>query len=363
MNDRIAEQTTLCTYCPKMCRVACPIAEATAREELTPWSLMLLLGQMREGRLALDAELAKLFYQCSGCGRCKSFCAHGNEVPAALFAGRAAAAAAGLVPKPLLDAVDRLRHTGNSKGENLAARQRELFGERVGFSARTLFFPGCEALSSGGEAAVDAVRLLEHAGFGPLSLLDDAPSSGEPYDSAGLEGELRAYAERLAERLSRYALVVSGCPSVVYMLRVRYPALGVALRARVVHVSELVTERINPAAKPSGLRVAFHDCDDLGRGLGVYEPPRELLRKSGAEVLEFFDRRAFSRPSGHGFGHERLDPATAHAIAARRVEGLPADADVLATACPACAAQLRAVSPKPVEDVATLCARTLGLRT
>ena len=27
----------LCEFCPKMCRFACPVSEATGREALTPW--------------------------------------------------------------------------------------------------------------------------------------------------------------------------------------------------------------------------------------------------------------------------------------------------------------------------------------
>src|SRR5204862_291514 len=161
----------------------------------------------------LDAEIAALFHQCTGCGRCHTFCAHGNDVPTAMHLGRQLAAQAGLAPKSALDAADRVRHTGNVKGENLAQRQRELLGARV-----------------------------------------------------------------------------------------------------------------------------------------------------GAEVLEFFDRREASRSAGTGFGFERFDPATAKAIAARRVEDLPARADLVATSCPSCEAALRAVSPKPVVDVATLLARSLGLR-
>jgi len=360
VSDRITEQTTLCVYCPKMCRVACPIAEASGREEVTPWSLMTLLAHVRDGRLALDAEIATLFHQCTGCGRCKTFCAHENDVPTALHAGRQLAAHAGLVPRAALAAVDRVRHTGNVKGENLAARQRELLGDRVGADAKTLFFAGDDALSSGAQGLVDAVKVLEHLGYGPIALLEDAPSDGSPFYDAGLDAEFRDYAKGLAEKLSRYSLVVSSDAGAVFTFRERFPTVGAVVRARVAHFSELALERM-PKGAPLELRAVYHDPDALGRALGVYDAPRELLRRAGVEVLEFFDRKESSRSAGTGFGFERFDPAIARSIAERRVEDVPARADVIATSDPASEAALRAVSSKPVVDVATLLARSLGL--
>ncbi len=37
----------LCTYCPKLCRHACPVANATGRETFTPQSKMQLLNMLR----------------------------------------------------------------------------------------------------------------------------------------------------------------------------------------------------------------------------------------------------------------------------------------------------------------------------
>lgn len=359
--DAVAGTTSLCTFCPKMCRVACPVAEATGREEVTPWGLMTALGQVRDGRLPLDEELGALFHACSGCGRCERFCAHENDVPEALRLARNLVAEAGVAPEAVQESIRRLRSTGNIKGEDLAEKQRTLLGARVGAEARTLFFPGCEALSSGGDAVVDAVRVLEHLGFGPITLLPDAPCSGSPYESAGAPDEFARHAQRLAERLSKYALIVSSCPSCVRTLTQRYTAVGAPVRARVVHLVELAAERM-PRSATASFKAAYHDPCHLGRGMDQYEPPREALRRAGAEVVEWFDRRETSRCSGGGFGLPRVMPEAARAIAERRVSDVPESADIIATACPTCTAQLRPVSKKPVVDVATLLAKALGLR-
>lgn len=359
--DAVSAATTLCTFCPKMCRVACPVAEATAREDVTPWGLMTVLGQVRDGRLPIDAEIGALVHACSGCGRCEKFCAHENDVPEAMRLARNLVAEAGAAPEAVQESVRRLRGTGNIKGEDLAEKQRALLGDHVNADARTLFFPGCEALSSGGEAVQDGIRVLEHLGFGPVAVLPDAPCSGSPYESAGAVEEFGRHAQRLAERLSHYTLIVSSCPSCVRTLTERYTAVGAPVRARVAHLVELAAERM-PRGAATTFKAAYHDPCHLGRGLGHYEPPREALRRAGAEVVEWFDRRETSRCSGGGFGLTRTMPDAARAIAERRVSDVPESADVIATACPTCTAQLRAVSKKPVVEVATLLAKALGLR-
>src|SRR5688500_5740348 len=92
-----AERFSLCAYCPKMCRFSCPVAEADAREALTPWGKMsagFLLSTPKPG-LSLEAAF-ETSWGCTACGHCTDYCAHGNEVPLALAAIRAAGVAKGL---------------------------------------------------------------------------------------------------------------------------------------------------------------------------------------------------------------------------------------------------------------------------
>jgi Fe-S oxidoreductase len=345
-----------------MCRFACPVAEARGSEEVTPWGLMTLLGLVRAKRVPVDAELGRLFAQCTGCRRCRTFCVHENEVADALVEGRRLAVEAGVAPEAARRLVERVRQSGNVHGEDLAARQRELLGRRPAAGARTLFFAGCEAIHAQGPALVDAVQVLEKLGLGPVTVLEDAPCSGRPYDSMGFATLFRAHAERLAPRLSRFALVVSSCPECVHTFKVLYPRAGASVRARVAHFAEVVVERM-PKLPARGIKAAYHDACHLGRGLGVYEPVRELLRRAGVEVLEFFDHHQEARCCGGGNRFAELEPDLARAIASRRVADLPAEAEILATSCPISTTQLGQVSPKPVTEIATLVARALGVST
>ena len=79
-----AKDPIACTYCPEMCRFSCPTAVASGNDAVTPRAKMSLLHQESRwpGRAAKGGELWTL-YDCTGCGRCTSYCKY--EVPVADF--------------------------------------------------------------------------------------------------------------------------------------------------------------------------------------------------------------------------------------------------------------------------------------
>lgn len=79
-----------CTYCPEMCRFACPSAVVSASDAVTPCNKMSLLHKEERwpGRAAAGGELWPL-YDCTGCGRCTEHCVHGVTVADQLFEARA----------------------------------------------------------------------------------------------------------------------------------------------------------------------------------------------------------------------------------------------------------------------------------
>ena len=97
--ESAAHAARLCEFCPKMCRFSCPVSEAARSETVTPWGKMTMLAlTSASGHPPADPEEARALYACSGCLRCRDYCAHGNDVPAALYAGRAVAVRAGVAP-------------------------------------------------------------------------------------------------------------------------------------------------------------------------------------------------------------------------------------------------------------------------
>jgi len=107
------------------------------------------------------------------------------------------------------------------------------------------------------------------------------------------------------------------------------------------HFSELLLDAFNKgklkSKKMKRLKVSYHDPCFLGRGLGIYDPPRQVLTcLDSVELIEMKRNREQSFCCGaRGLGNyfEDFSKGTAQ----RRInEFLETRADILITACPYC---------------------------
>src|SRR3990170_4269469 len=111
-----------CSYCPKMCRHACPVSTASGREALIPQAKMAGLAQLLKGNEPWTRETTEPLWGCPGGRHCTEYCEHGVLPGATLFAGRVEAVRRG-VGHPALDRYpDRFR----ARDERLARRAREI---------------------------------------------------------------------------------------------------------------------------------------------------------------------------------------------------------------------------------------------
>ncbi len=325
-----------CTFCPKLCRFACPVAEAECRETVTPWGLMTRLDDVRRETEALDPETAELLGHCTGCGRCAQICKHSNDVPGTLFDARAEAFEAGVLPRPLVEW---------ARFEPLPS-------------------PAFAALPSGGrvrllpgfapDSTVEAaIRLLRAVGVAPTRCA--TTHAGARFFDAGLRGELREHFDAMQADLSGAERVICIDPADVVSLR----RSGIELPA--THLSQELAELTGLRPAHDG-DVLYLDSCRLGRGLGVYDEPRELLaRVISGELREAFMHHAEGGCCGASAGYPTTSPEGARQAAIEAAEDEP-ELPVV-TAGVGCADHLRAsLAPRPVYAWAELVAAGLEER-
>jgi len=234
-------------------------------------------------------------------------------------------------------------------------------GDLAPRGADVLLFVGC--LSSLYPQAFALPRalltLLQGLGLRVGVLGPEEVCCGFPLYIGGRADEAVALARRNVEaiRASGAPLVVTSCPSCYQTLRHWYPDwLGEPLGPRVVHAVELLAERadgLRPAARP--LRVTYHDPCDLGRRQGIYELPRDLLRRvPGLELVEMAANRENALCCGGGGDVEMARPELAQAMADRRfAQALETGAEAIVTACPQCTRALNAAARRARRRVPT----------
>jgi Fe-S oxidoreductase len=358
-----AEALELCTYCPKMCRLACPVAETTGRESVTPWALMGLANYVRRGQIDLTPEIARSFYDCTNCLRCQPYCLHGNDVPTALRAARGVAVESGKAPPEVTEVLDRYRRDGSMFG----ASDREALiaaipAEHLDAGATTALFLGCRSaadLRAAGEttAALAAIG-LRFALTGP-----DLRCCGAPLRDLGLEEAFAALARANQSALSRYERVICDTAICARTLERDYQRVGAGLTASIEDIVTPLDEALGRgklgALKKLPQRAVYHDPCHLGRHKKVYDAPRRVAAALLEQPLgEFPWSRERAACCGAGGGFPFVDPATARDLA-RAVSELAREQgyELIVTASGECAAMLaEGGDGVPVRTIASLVA-------
>jgi Fe-S oxidoreductase len=339
--DVIAKPATLCAFCPKMCRFACPVSEAEARETVTPWGKMSLVYLARSGEESLHNEAAaKVLEACTGCGACVEQCAHGNPVAESLFVARG------------LAKTERSRsfreafvETGDVKRRDLKPALERLQRDA---GAAIAYWPGCTRLAGPPDAIDRDLDALEIAlGARPATVDTSATCCGYPLYADGQLDVLGDHLASLMPQLARHDVVVTPDPGCAYTLSVvRQGVLGDDDKGpSVLPLVEVLAEHKERfEGRAEGLRVRYHDPCYLGRRGRSFDAPRALVHSAtGRPPEEFSMCRDQADCSGAGGLYPVSNPDGARRAAVRRLTAdgnAHVEVDAVVTACPSAARNL-----------------------
>jgi len=356
-----------CSYCPKLCRFACPVAEITASEASTPTGKMTIIKLVKDGALEFNSEVALLIYQCSGCLLSRTYCEHRIEVIGAFEAIRAIAVEKGLAPKRVLEFGNAWAKFRNPYGEDLSSRLKSLAQARESKKSPVLVFPGCTMSHYFPDTIKDLLLVLDQLELNYQVFNQEYICCGYPLYAIGHWKILEEHKKWLAEKLSGYELILSPCPTCVYFLKSQYLNPGIAEVKKIQHISEFISENLaglNFQTRISG-KIVYHDPCHLGRYLNVYQPPREILKAITQDsFLEFYESQEQAECCGGGGGLPLAHPQIARAISKNKLEEFKAlGGEVLASACPMCERMFARTGREQgivVKDLISLLAQSLG---
>jgi L-lactate dehydrogenase complex protein LldE len=210
------------------------------------------------------------------------------------------------------------------------------------------------------EVVADAEQLLRSAGY-EVEFPEGQVCCGQPAFNAGHRRAARRVARTFVRAFSREAPIVAPSGSCATMVAHYLPELVGCEPFPVQELSVfLAAEDVSVARVNEDRSLAYHDSCHMLRELGISDPPRRLLERSGARLVPL---PRSDLCCGFGGTFSVRQPEVSLAMADEKLAGA-ATAEALVTADPGCLMHLRGRSERTdgprVVHLATALARGIA---
>jgi Fe-S oxidoreductase len=216
-----------------------------------------------------------------------------------------------------------------------AEDEPEDFGRERNKKAEYVYFVGCVGLYREDEATEAALDLLDRLGV-DYTLIDEVCCSGVLED-VGYQINDTLARKNIDRILATGAkTVLTGCPycSRTFNNKPQYAELR-EKGIKILHLSQVMKD-FDLGVK-TDKRITYHDPCDLGRHCGIYEEPRETIRKITSDFVELPHHHADALCCGAGGGVRGAYAKNSIAMARRRLQEVEeVGADVVLTECNSC---------------------------
>ncbi len=217
------------------------------------------------------------------------------------------------------------------------------------FKGNTLYYPGCLSKFVAKELVENYRRILREAGVDFIELSDLEVCCGSPALKAGYAEDFRNLAEKNLKVFKDHSVgrIITHCPTCSLIFKKHYPeVLGGKWDIEVSHMTEVLAEskskNQNSKVNRQPSTVTYHDPCHLGRQMGVYDAPREVIKSLGYEIKEMELCRDQSFCCGGGGGVHANEFELAGKIAKDRIAmAKKTGAKILVTPCPLCYLNLK----------------------
>jgi Fe-S oxidoreductase len=328
--QKFGDQILKCSSCG-FCQAVCPVYDLTLRPALNARGKMLILKEIIEGSSALDQEFIETLFQCTTCARCAKNCPSGLEVTEIIKQVRKDMVRSG-IGHPAFQSLNEMLHKNtNIYGET----EQPDFGKEKNKKSEVVFFIGCVGTFRSPDSTRQTLQLLDRLNI-DYTLIDEVCCSGVLEDVGYGIHEDRAEQNLQAILSTGANTVITACP---YCFRTfknhpRYERLKTN-QIEFIHLVQFLKDR--DFGVTTEKRLTYHDPCDLGRHSGLYEEPREIIKKLSSHFVEMDHQRVDSLCCGAGGGMRGAYPANSIALARFRLEeAIACGADVLLTSCNSC---------------------------
>ncbi len=335
--------------------VLCPIYRREPSFTFSGGGYLFLVLALLENRIDFDQSTADFAFSCAGCMVCDSNCnlirCHTPYVGILdiIRLLRSEAVKRGFVPDGAAKKIyDEVKKTGDYGQVSELKLPEKIKSDK----ADTVIFAECSHARSQEDISEAAVRLLEKIGS-PVSQFAEKGCCGSTLYDFGFWEQLEPLAKANWDKMKplkdkKFVFINPHCQEFIVN---RYPEILPDYSAvNNQHFSQLLADAFKDGrlkSKNTGkVKVSYHDPCYLGRGLGIYDAPREVLASlEGVQLVEMVRNRQDSFCCGaRALGN--YVPNLSEDTARERIKEFEdTGADLLITACAYCKDNLQKVMP------------------
>jgi heterodisulfide reductase subunit D len=282
-------------------------------------------------------------YECTLCGNCEVHCPVGLPLVDIFHAWREELVAKGHILETHQKIANYIDRFDNPYGPKPDEEVVPAYARKE--KASILFYPGCTNNRMAIEEVESVAEVFRKLGL-DFAVFDEDTCCGIPlYEIGQMEG-FRRVASKTLDLIKQYEpdVIVTSCPACFKAIKSIYQAdEALAHDIEVQHISEFLLPLVGEKLGELAQKATWHDPCVLGRHMGMYEEPRQLLEQiPGLELVEMESNRAEALCCGAGGGvfFTCQDVATS-AVESRMDQAMETGAQYLVTSCPNCYVRFR----------------------
>lgn len=359
--DKVANltyQCLRCAFCLDLSWVGrnyqlCPSYLSGSLETFSGRGRVALARALVEGEIKYDKELADRIFSCTMCGSCGEHCFKFIDLRKIYQAMREDMAGLGLVPEGLKKASEDTCAVKNPYGQPAGERFKWLKDRsHIDRKSKIGLFIGCTPSYVRRSSAQEAIELLDKMGV-DYTIASEEWCCAHPLMSAGERGKAAEFMRHNIETYQKLGVeemlfVCPGCQ--MTFTNETTEVLGEAIPFKIVHLVELLAEELRAqhvefAGMPAGTVMTYHDPCTLGRQLGIYDAPREIINAIPGmrfQEMERHGRDSFCCGAGSYVRYDYPE-LTDTAGLERWKEAVETRANILLTTCTSCMSEFQQV--------------------
>ncbi len=326
-------------------------------------------------------EWEKIFYECTGCRRCASYCPFGIDHSVITRKGRAILDQTGHTPETMKKVVQVSLETGNTDGANPAALKaaveflEEEMQDEHGVEIKIpvdvegvdyFYVPPSGDVLVNPEATMGLAKVFHVLGLSDRWTMSSTCFDGANYglftgNDKDMKDDNKLYVEE-AKKLGAKTMLMGECGHAYRIMKMMMEKTGWwgELNFDVANCMQWTADHINNGRlefdkSKNAQPVTFHDPCNFGRSCNIVEEPRAILNAACADFREMHPNRAQNWCCGGGGGLSAMDDIQDFRLeisGKKKLEQIrQTGAKYLATACSNCKRQLTQLMEYHKEEI------------